>query len=73
MFAAFSSIAGALNEVLIYRRFADMPALLEHRRQLRHSQAWTSFLRSLAPLTVASDTRLLAPSRVADMAPLFAG
>ncbi|MCY1417382.1 hypothetical protein D9M71_329160 [compost metagenome] len=73
VFAAFSSIAGALNEVLIYRRFADMPALLEHRRQLRHSQAWTSFLRSLAPLTVASDTRLLAPSRVADMAPLFAG
>ncbi|MNP13575.1 hypothetical protein D3C76_1058610 [compost metagenome] len=72
IFATFNSIAGALNEVLIYRRFANLAALQEHRQQLRRSQAWTSFLRSLAPLTVASDSRLLAPSRVTDMAPLFA-
>ncbi|MNN88625.1 hypothetical protein D3C81_2063320 [compost metagenome] len=58
--------------MLIYRRFANLAALQEHRQQLRRSQAWTSFLRSLAPLTVASDSRLLAPSRVTDMAPLFA-
>ncbi|MCY1455204.1 hypothetical protein D9M71_723210 [compost metagenome] len=72
MFAAFSSIAGALNEVLIHRRFPSLAALQEHRQRLRHSPAWTSFLRSLAPLTVASDVRLLEPSRVADMSPLFA-
>lgn len=72
VFGVYSSIAGALNEVLIHRRFSSLAALQEHRQQLRHSSAWTSFLRSLAPLTVASDVCLLAPSRVADMSPLFA-
>lgn len=73
VFATFSSITGALNEVLIYRRFGNLTALFEHRQHLRHSSAWTSFLRSLAPLTVASDVRLLEPSPVADMSPLFNG
>ena len=71
MLGAFASIVGALNEVVILRRFASLAALQEHRRQLRHSPAWTSFLRSLAPLTVASDVRLLEPSQLTDMSPLF--
>lgn len=68
---AFASIVGALNEVLILRRFPSFDALQAHRRQLRQSPAWTSFLRSLAPLTVASDVRMLEPSQLADMSPLF--
>ncbi|WP_449433533.1 NIPSNAP family protein [Pseudomonas putida] len=72
MLGAFASIVGSLNEVLILRRFSCLAALQEHRRQRHQSAAWTSFLRSLAPLTIASDVRLLEPSQVADMSPLFA-
>ncbi|MGH8784989.1 MAG: NIPSNAP family protein [Cupriavidus necator] len=71
LFAAFSSIAGSLNEVLLYRLFPSPAALFEHRARLVQSAAWTSFLRTLAPFTVASEARLLAPSRVTDMSPMF--
>lgn len=71
LLGSFNTIAGALNQVLIYRWFADTGSCLAHRDALRRSARWTSFLRTLAPLTLASDARLLEPSRVADMSPLF--
>lgn len=71
LLGAFSTIAGALNQVLIYRQFPDTESCFAHDEALRRSVRWTSFLRTLAPLTLASDTRLLEPSRVADMSPLF--
>lgn len=72
LFGVFSSIAGALNQVLLYRHFANAEACFAHRAALHQSARWTSFLRTLAPLTAASDSRLLEPSRIVDMSPLFA-
>ena len=71
LLGAFSSIVGSLNEVLLYRHFTSVEALFEHRAQRERSAPWTSWLRTLAPLMVASDSRLLAPSRIPDMSPLY--
>ncbi len=71
LFAGFNSIVGALNEVILLRQFADEGALFAHRARRVPSAPWQGFLRSLAPLTIGTDVRLLAPSPLADMAALF--
>lgn len=68
---AFNAVVGSLNQVLLLRQFDSLSALESHREALRRHAAWTSFLRTLAPLTVSSDVRLLQPAPVADMAPLY--
>ncbi|CAE6841535.1 NIPSNAP family protein [Paraburkholderia domus] len=71
LFGGFSSVVGALNQVLLYRYFPDVEGWSSHRAALQESARWIGFLRSLAPLTVGSNSRLLNPSPVADMSPLF--
>lgn len=71
LFGAFSTLVGALNQVLLYRCFANAEAWSAHRAALRASTCWSGFLRTLAPLTVGSASRLLEPSRIADMSPMF--
>ncbi|MCG5073266.1 NIPSNAP family protein [Paraburkholderia tagetis] len=70
--AGFSTIAGTLNQVLLYWQHPDFEAALLHRQRLRESARWNDFLRDLAPVDVHAESRLLAPSRVADMSPLYA-
>ncbi|CAB3801471.1 hypothetical protein LMG28688_05364 [Paraburkholderia caffeinitolerans] len=70
--AGFSTIAGVLNQVLLYWRHPDLEAALQHRSRLRESGRWNDFLRELAPVDVHAESRLLAPSTVADMSPLYA-
>ncbi|MBS0445211.1 MAG: NIPSNAP family protein [Proteobacteria bacterium] len=73
LLGAFNTIAGSLNQVLLLRQFDGIAALEAHRGALRRHAAWTSFLRTLAPLTVSSDVRLLQPAPVPDMSPMFSG
>lgn len=70
--AGFSSIAGALNQVLLYWHYPDLEASFSHRQGLRESPRWNDFLRALASFDVRAESRLLAPSPVADMSPLYA-
>jgi hypothetical protein len=71
VFAGFSSIVGALNEVIVLRQFADEGTLFAHRARRAQSAAWQGFMRSLAPHALGTDQRLLAPAPLADMAALF--
>jgi NIPSNAP len=71
LFGGFSSIAGALNQVLLYWHFPDVQAWSAHRASLLESVRWKGFLRTMAPSTVAAESKILAPSEVADMSPLF--
>ncbi|SAK76642.1 NIPSNAP family protein [Caballeronia ptereochthonis] len=71
LFGVFSTIAGTLNQVLLYRCFPDFEAWSAYRKRLGESSCWKGILHSLAPLTVDATTKLLEPSRVADMSPLF--
>lgn len=70
--AGFSTVAGMLNQVLLYWCHADLEAALHHRDCLRESARWNDFLRELAPVDIHAESRLLAPSTVADMSPLYA-
>lgn len=65
----FSSIAGELNQVLIYRAFPDAATAQRHRRELSGNAAWRAFVEVMAPLTVSSTLRQLAASPVADLSP----
>jgi len=71
LFGVFNSIAGRLNQVLLYRRFPDFEAWRAHRKGLNESPCWRGILHSLAPLTIHANSKLLEPSRVEDMSPLF--
>ncbi|SAK57055.1 hypothetical protein AWB76_02395 [Caballeronia temeraria] len=71
LFGVFSSIAGPLNQVLLYRSFPDFEAWCAYRNRIDESSCWNGILHSLAPLTVDAKRKLLEPSRVADMSPLF--
>ncbi|WP_322057927.1 NIPSNAP family protein [Paraburkholderia sp. J63] len=70
--AGFSTIVGTLNQVLLYWQYPDLEASLLQRTHLRESARWNDFLRELAPVDVHAESRLLAPSRVVDMSPLYA-
>ncbi|MDR3097474.1 MAG: NIPSNAP family protein [Paraburkholderia sp.] len=70
--AGFSSIAGTLNQVLLYWHYPSAEAWSIHRRSLGESARWNDFLRALAPFGVQASSRLLAPSGVADMSPMYA-
>jgi hypothetical protein len=69
--AGFGTIAGALNQVLLYWHYPDNQERDDHLRRLRESGRWNDFLRSLAPFNVEAERRLLAPSSVTDMSPLY--
>lgn len=69
--AGFSTIAGTLNQALLYWHYPHAAARLDHRRRLRESARWNDFLRALAPFDVLASSRTLAPSQVADMSPLY--
>lgn len=69
--AGLSSIVGALNQVLLYWHYPNEEACSIHRRSLRESARWNDFLRALAPFDVQASSRILAPSAVADMSPLY--
>ncbi|WP_167282651.1 NIPSNAP family protein [Paraburkholderia sp. Cy-641] len=72
LFAGFASIVGSLNQVLLYRCFPDVQAWSAHRAALQRSARWNDFMHEIASLTVRSSRQLLAPSRITDMAPMFA-
>ena len=72
LLGAFNTVVGPLNQVLLLRQFASGAALEAHRERLRGHPAWLSFLRTLAPLAVASEVRLLQPAPLPDMSPLYA-
>ncbi|WP_434666820.1 NIPSNAP family protein [Paraburkholderia sp. A3BS-1L] len=69
--AGFSTIAGKLNQVLLYWQHSGLDACLLQRQHLRESARWNDFLRELAPVDVHAEGRLLVPSTVADMSPLY--
>lgn len=71
LLGAFSTVVGVLNQVILYRVFADANACLAHRNALQASTRWAAFQQSMAPLTQSFEHKLLTPSRVADMSPLF--
>ncbi|SEB16808.1 NIPSNAP family protein [Paraburkholderia sartisoli] len=71
LFGGFSSVVGALNQVLLYRFFPDVEAWSSHRVALQASAKWNSFMHGIAPLTACSNRQLLAPSRIGDMSPMF--
>ncbi|MFM0503201.1 MULTISPECIES: NIPSNAP family protein [Paraburkholderia] len=72
LFAGFSSVVGALNQVLLYRFFPDAEAWSSHRAALQASARWNRFMHEIASLSVGSNRQLLTPSRIADMSPMFA-
>ncbi|VVD61474.1 NIPSNAP domain containing protein [Pandoraea eparura] len=72
LLGAFGSIAGALNQIRIYRCLPDAAAWAAHRTALGGSPRWRSFLEALAPFAIRCDYQWLAPSPVPDMSPLFA-
>ncbi len=69
LLGVFSSIAGELNQVLIYRAFPDAATAQRHRRELSGDAAWQAFVAVMAPLTESSTLRQLAASPVADLSP----
>ncbi|MCE4546065.1 MULTISPECIES: NIPSNAP family protein [unclassified Caballeronia] len=71
LIGAFSTIAGELNRVLFYWHFPDLHAWSDHCNSRQTSERWTGFLRELGSHTLAAGSRLLDPSRVADMSPFF--
>lgn len=68
---AFVTLVGPLNEVMILRAFEDEAALADHRVRRAASGTWQRFLTALSPLVQASDTKVLAPAPISDMAALF--
>lgn len=71
LLGVFNSIAGQLNQVVIYRGFSDAKSARTHRQALEGLPEWQAFLASMAPLTVKHQIRSLAPSPVGDLSPLF--
>lgn len=71
LLGVFSTIAGQLNQVVIYRVFTDMESARAHRKELDNLPAWRAFLASVSPLAVKHQVRLFSPSPVADLSPLF--
>lgn len=71
LLGCFHTVAGPLNQVMLIREFESCAAREAHRESLCTRTAWPHFLRSLAPFSATSEVRLLQPSLVADMSPMY--
>lgn len=65
------SLVGRLHRVLSYRHFPDMQAREDWLARRRSSKAWARLVASQAPSVVSSDTCLLRPGPLPELAPLF--
>lgn len=72
LLGCFSTLVGQQHQVTQFRMHASAAAWAASAEALRRNVDWAAFLDAVKPLTVGYDSRLMRPSPIAAMSPLFA-
>ncbi len=67
----FYTVTGRFHQVIEYHRYLNFDARQERLARLRKDKAWQEFLAQAAALSLSSESKLLSPSPIKQMVPLF--
>jgi hypothetical protein len=73
LLACFYCLVGRQHQVIHYRAYTDYAALRSHRDAMASNDSWRAFQQVVSPLVVGAENKIMEPSPLAEMSPLFIG